>query len=68
MEERTCPICGLVYKAHPALSRIDNATLICPVCGQRQALETMGIVGAEQDKIVELTRGYMHADEEKIAK
>lgn len=36
--ERTCPICGKKYTEAPALSRIDNETLICPDCGMRQAL------------------------------
>ena len=30
--ERTCPKCGCVYTGVPALSRIDNKTLICPDC------------------------------------
>ena len=65
MEERVCPICGLRYRAHPALSRIDNATLVCPECSQREALEAIGVVGKEQDHIVETVRRYTHADEEK---
>lgn len=39
MEERVCPSCGKVYYEHPALSRKDNKTLICPACGQKEALE-----------------------------
>ena len=39
MEERVCPKCGKVYYEHPALSRKDNKTLICPDCGQKEALE-----------------------------
>ena len=41
--ERICPICGKKYTAFPALSRTDNETLICPDCGTRQALMTIGI-------------------------
>ena len=50
--ERICPICGKKYSAFPALSRTDNETLICPDCGTREALETMGISIEEQDKIL----------------
>ena len=27
---RICPHCGKTYHEYPALSRIDNQTLICP--------------------------------------
>lgn len=36
-EERTCPMCGRVYTDHPALSRRDNKTEICPECGMKEA-------------------------------
>ena len=51
-EKRTCPKCGCTYAERPALSRHDNATLICPDCGTREALESMGISVEEQDKIL----------------
>lgn len=50
-EQRTCPKCGRTYTVRPALSRYDN-TLICPDCGTREALESMGISVEEQDKIL----------------
>ncbi len=34
-EVRTCPLCGKSYTGHPALSRLDNETLICPDCYPR---------------------------------
>ena len=43
-----CPRCGKTYTGHPALSRTDNTTLICPDCGIREALESMGVSEAEQ--------------------
>lgn len=52
LEERTCPRCGRKYTERPALSRLDNNTLICPDCGTREALESMGICIEEQDKIL----------------
>ena len=40
---RICPKCGKTYKGHPAISRVDNETPICPTCGTREALESIGI-------------------------
>lgn len=51
-EERTCPICGRSYTGHPALSRTDNETLICPDCGTRQALASIGVNEKEQEEIL----------------
>lgn len=48
----TCPRCGKTYEGHPALSRVDNETLICPDCGTREALETLGVSKEEQDEIL----------------
>lgn len=53
---RVCPICGNHYKDVPAISRKDNKTLICPDCGTRQALASLGVTGEEADKIL----GYIH--------
>jgi len=49
----TCPKCGQRFAGHPALSRVDNETLICPDCGTREALESIGISSEEQDRIIE---------------
>ena len=41
MEElgiKICPICGNEYAEHPAISRKDNITEICPTCGTKEAL------------------------------
>lgn len=48
-----CPLCGRVYHDAPALSREDNETLICPDCGTRQALQSIGVDSAEQEQIIE---------------
>ncbi len=50
---RLCPVCGRTYREHPALSRADNQTLICPDCGTREALSALGIEVAEQNQILE---------------
>ena len=53
--ERECPICGHKYIDVPAISRLDNVTMICPECGTRQALESIGVVDPkEQDHIIQL--------------
>ena len=56
-EIKTCPLCGKPYTGHPALSRTDNETLICPDCGTRQALESMGVPAEEQEKILSIIHG-----------
>ena len=43
-----CPRCGQAYREHPALSRLDNETLICPDCGTREAL----VKPEEQEQII----------------
>lgn len=52
-ELRKCPLCGRTYGEVPALSRTDNETLICPDCGTRQALESIGVDAEEQEQIIE---------------
>ena len=47
-----CPRCGRSYRGYPALSREDNKTRICPDCGIREALSSIGICAAEQDSIL----------------
>lgn len=62
---RTCPKCGKVYHGRPALSRTDNETLICPDCGTREALESIGVNEAEQEQILEtIHRCYGGSDEQ----
>ena len=49
---RTCPVCGREYHEPPVLSRVDNQTLICPDCGVREALNSIGVAKAEQEEIL----------------
>lgn len=57
--EQICPKCGESYTARPAISRVDG-TAICPDCGTREALESIGVGKEEQDHIL----GLIHAKEE----
>ena len=50
---RICPRCGAGYGRQPALSRTDGTTLICPDCGTREALESIGVGASEQEQILE---------------
>ena len=35
---KICSICNKPYEGYPALSRKDNRTEICPICGVKEAL------------------------------
>lgn len=53
--KRTCPLCGRSYSAPPALSRKDNATEICPMCGILEALAAAGGTWNGQEGTAEKT-------------
>lgn len=57
---RVCPLCGRTYTEPPALSRRDNRTLICPDCGTRESLDSIGVSKEEQDKILSIIHGTKH--------
>lgn len=38
LELQRCPKCKKEFTEHPALSRVDNETEICPECGVREAV------------------------------
>lgn len=61
--ERMCPVCGQIYTDEPALSRVDNTTLICPECGIRQALESINVTDIdEQNHIIGKARDFDEAN------
>ena len=60
LDERSCPICGQIFTERPAVSREDNITLICPDCGTRQALASLGVDPEEQDAIIEIIHEKSH--------
>lgn len=47
-----CPRCGRSFCEPPALSRLDNETFICPDCGTREALDSIGVKPDEQEQIL----------------
>lgn len=49
---RVCPKCGKSFCGRGAVSRIDNSAIICPDCGTREALESIGVCLEEQEKIL----------------
>lgn len=52
IEPRTCPRCGRAYSEPSAISRRDGVMPICPDCGTREALESIGVKGGEQERIL----------------
>ena len=54
---RTCPLCGAQYGGFPAMSRKYPNTHICPDCGTREALGSIGVSTAEQEKILDIIHG-----------
>lgn len=59
-----CPRCGNAYHGAPALSRADNETLICPDCGTREALESIGVDVKEQEEILATIHRYSNGRQE----
>ena len=60
-----CPLCGREYTEHPATSRADNLTSICPGCGTREALEATGLPAViVQDILLALEEGGLGHDPE----
>lgn len=52
-----CPFCKMPFSSPPALSRVDNTTLICPRCGTREALETLAFSQEKIDGILHTIYG-----------
>lgn len=57
-----CPRCGRSYLEPPALSRLDNETLICPDCGTREALDSIGVKPEEQEQILATIHRCRHTE------
>jgi len=61
-QKAICHKCGAEYFGRPALSRTDGKTLICPDCGTREALDSIGISEKEQNEIIAII--HKHFDTE----
>jgi len=53
MKDRKCPKCKLEYKRPPSISRLDNKTEICELCGTAEAMAIFKM--ATENKMVELS-------------
>ena len=53
-----CPKCNKLYNSKPAISRVDNCTLICSDCGMREALDFIGVEPGEADRIIDIVRKH----------
>ena len=58
---RKCPKCGKLFSERGAASRLDNLTIICPGCGTREALESIGVDEKEQEKILDTIHSSLQA-------
>ena len=57
-----CPKCGKLFSERGAVSRVDNVMIICPDCGTREALESIGVDGKEQEKILDTIHRTVHTN------
>ena len=62
-ELRTCPRCGAQYGGGPGLSRKYPNMQICPDCGTREALESIGVSADEQEKIISIIHNRTHSSD-----
>lgn len=46
---KLCPKCNKKYTEHPALSRVDNKTEICPACGMKEAIDAYHAAAKSRD-------------------
>ena len=51
VSEHVCPRCGRTYTERHATAR-DGSGPICPDCGTREALESIGVGAEEQERII----------------
>lgn len=58
IETKICPNCNKEYVGHSALSRKDNKTYICDICGMKEALEAM-VRWEGGNKNTKINKGYI---------
>ena len=56
---KVCPICGGSFEGFPAISRKDNKTEICPVCGVAEMLEVAPFTEEQKAEIMQTARNNM---------
>ncbi len=60
---KKCPICGKEYTGLSKQSLTDRNVFICAECGQRQALESIGVTDrVEQNRIINVSKDYGRSD------
>lgn len=47
-----CSRCGKEFDYAPALSRTDNKSPVCRVCGAAEALEAVGVNADEKERVL----------------
>ena len=57
VSKHVCPRCGRAYTERPAMAR-DNSGPICPDCGTREVLESIGVGTDEQERIIDIIHRY----------
>ena len=57
-QEAICPKCGRSYRGRPALSREDGVGDICPDCGTREALASLGCEPDAIEYILDLIHNF----------
>lgn len=56
---RICSKCGMTYHGIPAVSRTSGVP-ICPDCGVREALESVGVCESEREEILGIIHNAQH--------
>lgn len=64
MESRICPVCGNTYTDHPALSRKDGKTMVCPDCGLKESMIAAGFSSEDINKTMSAIHGQKPASKE----
>lgn len=63
---KKCPKCKKNYDEHPAISRVDNKTEICSMCGIAEAMAIANEI--IEKRRIDLTVDSLTPEEEKIIK
>lgn len=59
---RICPVCRRKYYEEPSLSRVDNRTAICSICGLREALASSPLSEQTKANIIESALNELRED------